>query len=76
MEQQRVAFWFGADSEVHYVAEQPQVGDYVIHGDELWIASRTGLDDLGAFVLCRHPHKRRFRHWERRGDGDLFDRAA
>jgi hypothetical protein len=51
----RVAFWFGRDSEVRYVATPPELGDFVSQGSELWLVSDVVQDDLGLSVLCEKP---------------------
>lgn len=73
MKQRRVAFWFGNDSEVRYIAQPPKAGDYVTHGREPWLVTRSGLDALGAFVVCRRPRRRNDRPPP---EGELSDRAA
>jgi hypothetical protein len=52
MDKWRVAFWFGSESEVRYVAQTPEVGDYVSHRSELWLVSKVTEDALGAVVVC------------------------
>jgi hypothetical protein len=54
----RVAFRFGGDSEVRYVATPPVIGDFVSHGNELWLVSDVVKDDLGVSVLCEKPRVR------------------
>jgi hypothetical protein len=48
----RVAFWFGREVEVRYVATLPAIGDYVSHGANLWRVSTFGEDAFGPFVAC------------------------
>jgi hypothetical protein len=55
--QQRIAFWFGNESEIRYVADVPEVGDYVSHRNELWRVSNIGADALGLFVVCEPPRE-------------------
>lgn len=50
--QQRVTFRFGADVDVRYLRELPQLGDFVNHRHELWVVSRVEVDSLGALVIC------------------------
>jgi hypothetical protein len=52
---QRVTFWFGREVEVRYLAAAPAVGDYVSHGNELWLVSRVAVDAVGASIICEHP---------------------
>jgi hypothetical protein len=52
VEKWRVVFWFERDSEVRYVTKPPEVGEYVSHGDELWLVSGLVEDGLGISVTC------------------------
>ena len=55
MDQNRVAFRFESDTEVHYVRELPTPGDFVTHRGEMWVVSRVEVNDLGALVTCERP---------------------
>ena len=49
----RARFTFGQEYEVRYVGGTPAIGDYVGHGRELWVVSRTSDDALGLTVVCK-----------------------
>jgi hypothetical protein len=55
MEQSRVAFRFESDTEVHYIRELPQLGDFVTHRGEMWVVSSVETNDIGALVTCERP---------------------
>jgi hypothetical protein len=55
VQKRRAAFWFGSEIEVRYVAEPPEVGNYVTHRDELWRVSNVDEDELGLTVVCKPP---------------------
>jgi hypothetical protein len=57
--QRRVTFWFGRDSDVRYLAEPPEVGDFVSHGNELWLVSKVEEDALGTSVSCEQTRETR-----------------
>jgi hypothetical protein len=50
--QQRVTLRFGNDSEVQYLRDVPEIGDYVSHHSALWVVSKVENDGLGALVTC------------------------
>jgi hypothetical protein len=50
--QRRATFRFGLDSELKYVPDLPEVGDFVTHRSELWVVSRVEVDATGALVVC------------------------
>jgi hypothetical protein len=58
VEKRRVAFRFGGDSQVRYVSQPPEAGDYVNYGDELWLVTGIVEDDLGVSIVCEQPSKR------------------
>lgn len=49
---QRVTFRFDRDTEVHYLARAPEVGDRVSHRNELWVVRLVETDPVGIFVIC------------------------
>ena len=51
-ELERVTFRFGPETEVHYLAHIPEVGDRVTHGRELWLVTLVESDPLGMLVIC------------------------
>lgn len=51
----RVTFRFAGSTEIHYLGELPDVGDFVSHGNELWEVSRVETDPVGALVICELP---------------------
>jgi hypothetical protein len=53
--QQRVTFRFGAATDVRYLREVPEVGDFVSHRNELWMVSRVEADSVGTLVICDNP---------------------
>jgi hypothetical protein len=53
--QRRVTFDFAGVREVHYVAEVPEVGDFVSHFDELWVVSKIEDDDVDLLITCELP---------------------
>jgi hypothetical protein len=55
--QQRVTFKFGAAADVRYVRELPEMGDFVAHGNELWVVARIEENSLGALVICENPRE-------------------
>lgn len=57
--QRQVIFRFGRDSDIRYLAEPPEVGDYVSHGNELWLVSKVAEDALGAAVICEQTRETR-----------------
>ena len=48
----RVTFRFRSEIDVREVAELPEVGNFVSHGDELWVVHKVEPNDLGAVVIC------------------------
>jgi hypothetical protein len=54
----RVTFTFRTETDVREVSELPEIGDFVTHGDELWIVHKVEPNDLGAVVICEQsrPH--------------------
>jgi hypothetical protein len=53
--QQRVTFRFGGATDIRYLREVPNVGDFASHGNELWVVSRVEVDPLGVLVICENP---------------------
>ena len=53
--QQRVTFRFGGATDIRYLREVPNVGDFASHGNDLWIVSRVEVDQLGVLVICENP---------------------
>jgi hypothetical protein len=51
----RVTFRFAGSTEIHYLADLPEAGDFVSHGTELWEVSRVETDAVGALVICQRP---------------------
>jgi hypothetical protein len=49
---QRVTFRFDRETEVHYLARTPEVGDRVSHENELWLVTLVESDPLGLLVIC------------------------
>ena len=52
--QQRVTFRFGGATDIRYLREVPNVGDFASHGNELWVVSRVEVDPLGVLVICEN----------------------
>jgi hypothetical protein len=67
MDQSRAAFRFEGDTEVHYVRELPNPGDFVTHRGEMWVVSSVEMSDVGAVVTCERPA---------RNDAPATERAA
>ncbi|HEX5029353.1 MAG TPA: hypothetical protein VFV56_11130 [Gaiellaceae bacterium] len=61
----RVRFRFGSQIEDRYLLVVPEPGDFVGHGNQLWIAAFVSSDAEGVTVIC----------WRNDGDGtnDLRD---
>jgi len=38
---QRVSFRFGRETEVRYLAQVPEIGDHVTHGNAIWVISEV-----------------------------------
>lgn len=52
-----VAFRFGRGIEVRYLANAPARGDFVTHGNRLWVVLEVRDDDFGAVVVCEEPRE-------------------
>jgi hypothetical protein len=48
----RLTFDFAGAQEIQYTADLPELGDYVIHEDVLWVVSTVEEHDLGVRVTC------------------------
>jgi len=50
-----VTFRFRTETDVCEIAELPVAGEFVSHGDELWVVLKVEPNDLGAVVTCEQP---------------------
>jgi hypothetical protein len=51
-ERRRVTFRFAGDSEVQYVRDLPEAGEFVTHWGEMWVVSRVEVHGVDALVVC------------------------
>ncbi len=52
---EQYTFRFDGESEVHYLARAPELGDRVSHGRDLWVVADLSRDGVGVIVVCRPP---------------------
>jgi hypothetical protein len=52
-------FRFDRDTEVHYLARAPEVGERVTHSGELWVVVDVGADTAGKVVICERSSRTR-----------------
>jgi len=57
--QMRVTFDFAGARDVRDLTAVPEVGEWVIHGDELWIVRSIDEADAGQVVICELPTPQR-----------------
>jgi hypothetical protein len=52
-------FRFDSDTEVHYLARAPEVGERVTHSSELWVVAEVRSDAAGEVVFCERSSRTR-----------------
>jgi hypothetical protein len=51
---QRVTFRFADASDIHYLRQLPEIGDFVTHRNAFWVVASVEMDSLGAVVVCEN----------------------
>ena len=53
---EQYTFRFDGESEVHYLARAPELGDRVSRGRDLWVVADLSRDGVGVIVSCRRTN--------------------
>jgi hypothetical protein len=51
----RVTFDFSGAREVYDTRTAPEIGDFVSHGNDLWVVSRVEADGVDLLITCELP---------------------